>query len=335
MSGAMRNPPATDIGRAGVVLRGAAMGVAEIIPGVSGGTIAFVSGIYERLIEAIRAVGPGLIGVARREGVAGVWRAIDGNFLTLLLAGMVVGLLTGLFTVSWLLEHHPPLVWGFFFGLILASILHMARRIERWDATGLGLLVLGAAFAYALTVLTPAQGSEALWFVFCCGVIAISALILPGISGSFMLLLLGMYQFIIHDTLKGLLVDYSPERLLVLGVFALGCVVGLMTLSRLLSWTFHRFHAQTLALLTGFLVGSLNKIYPWRNPVDWLRGADGQVVLSADGLTPHKIIAESNVLPGAYHGDPLLIGTLVACLLGILSVLAFERLAERGSAGGG
>jgi putative membrane protein len=312
-----------------LILKGGAMGVAEVIPGVSGGTIAFVTGIYERLLDAVKAFGPGLIGVHRREGLGGVWRAMDGGFLSLLLAGMAMGILIGVFGVSWLLEHYPPLIWAFFFGLILASILFMGRRIGPWRRGEIGLFILGAILAYAITTLTPASGKEALWFVFLCGAIAISALMLPGISGSFMLLVLGMYQFIVQDTLKGLLVDFSLDKLLILTVFALGCLTGMMTMSRLLSWTFKRYRSLTLAILTGFLVGSLNKVYPWRNAEDWLRDSAGQVVMTADGLTPEKILSEVNVLPSGYEGDPLVLGALLTCTLGFLVVFVFDRFGPR------
>ncbi|MBN2886544.1 MAG: DUF368 domain-containing protein [Chromatiaceae bacterium] len=299
-----------------LVFKGAAMGIAEVIPGVSGGTIAFVSGLYERLIDAVSAFGPGLLGVARREGPLGVWRAVDGGFLALLLSGMMLGLLVGVFSIGWLLEQYPPLVWAFFFGLILASILHMGRRIGGWSAGRILAFALGAGAAYTLTLLTPSEGGEALWFVFLCGAIAISALMLPGISGSFMLLLLGMYEFIIHDSLKGLLVDFTPERLLVVAVFALGCLAGLMSVTRLLHWTLHRFHGLTLATLTGFLLGSLNRIWPWRNADAWLFDAEG---------APLKVLHESNVWPSDYAGDPLVMGVLVALALGVTALWLLER----------
>ncbi len=189
--------------RLSLILKGAAMGIAEIIPGVSGGTIAFVSGIYEQLINAIKSVSPVLLGVFRREGPGGVWKAVDGPFLLLLLSGMAIGIVIGVFGVSWFLENYPPLIWAFFFGLIVASILYMGRQIESWGAVPIVLFIIGAICAYLITAIAPANGSNSLLFVFLCGMIAISALILPGISGSFMLLLLGMYQFIVQDTLKG------------------------------------------------------------------------------------------------------------------------------------
>jgi putative membrane protein len=315
--------------RLSLMLKGGAMGVAEIIPGVSGGTIAFITGIYERLIDAIKAFGPGLIGVSRREGLAGVWRAVDGSFLAWLLAGMAVGIVIGVFGVSWLLEHYPPLIWAFFFGLILASIVHIARRIGRWRPGELLLFLLGAVSAFAITHLTPTGGNEALWFVFVCGIIAISALMLPGVSGSFMLLVLGMYEFIIQDTLRGLLVAFSIDKLVVLTVFALGCLIGLATMSRVLSWLFARYHSLTLATLTGFLVGSLSTVYPWRNAEDWLRDGQGRILMEADGVTPQKILSEVNVLPSAYDGDPMVIGAILCCILGVLIVLGFERFGPR------
>ena len=305
------------------------MGIAEIIPGVSGGTIAFVSGIYEQLINAIKSFSPALLGVFRREGGGGVWQAVDGPFLALLMSGMALGIVIGVFGVSWFLENYPPLIWGFFFGLIVASIIYMGQQIDTWGAAQVVLFVVGAIGAYLITAIAPATGSDSLLFVFLCGMIAISALILPGISGSFMLLLLGMYQFIVQDTLKGLLTDFSMGRLLVLGVFAAGCTLGLMSISRVLSWTFKRYHAQTLAVLTGFLLGSLNKIYPWRNATDWLRDHAGQIVMQSDGVTPKKVLVETNVLPSSYHGDPLVIGVCLVCLLGFAAVFLFDRLGKK------
>lgn len=311
------------VSRLSLVFKGAAMGIAEVIPGVSGGTIAFVSGIYERLIEAVSAFGPGLLGVARREGPLGVWRAVDGDFLALLLGGMLLGLLLGVFSIGWLLEHYPPLVWAFFFGLILASVLHMGQRIRGWSPGRVLAFALGAGVAYSLTLVTPTEGGEALWFVFLCGAIAISALMLPGISGSFILLLLGMYEFIIHDSLKGLLVDFTPERLLVVAVFALGCLAGLMSVTRLLHWTLQRFHGLTLATLTGFLLGSLNRIWPWRNADAWLFDAEG---------APLKVLHESNVCPADYAGDPLVMGVLMALALGMAAPWLLEWGANAGRA---
>jgi len=185
-----------------LIFKGMAMGVAEVIPGVSGGTIAFITGIYEKLLNTIKAFGPGLISDFKLDGVKGVWSAINGNFLVMLLGGMALGVIVGVFAISYLLEVYPPIVWAFFFGLIIASAIYIARQITNWRIGEFLLLVIGAAIAYTITIVTPANGSESLPFVFICGAIAISALILPGISGSFILLLMGMYTYIVTDTLR-------------------------------------------------------------------------------------------------------------------------------------
>ena len=305
------------------------MGLAEVIPGVSGGTIAFITGIYERLLDAIRAVGPDLIPVLREKGIKGVWQAVDGWFLASLLGGMAVGIVGGVLGLSYLLDNYPPMVWAFFFGLIIASAIYIGKQIDKWGGGEVLLLIIGTAIAYGITIISPANGSESLFFVFFCGAIAISALILPGISGSFILLLMGMYTYIISDTLKPVLKTLDPEKLLTMGVFALGCIAGLMTLSRFLSWTFKNYRRLTLALLTGFMLGSLNKIWPWRNPTEWLRDEAGAIVMDEEGL-PKKILMEDNVLPAAYDGgDPLVLGAVAMIVIGFASVFIIERLGKK------
>ncbi len=309
------------------MIKGMAMGTAEVIPGVSGGTIAFITGIYEKLLNTIKAFGPGLIPIFKESGIKGVWSAVNGLFLVQLLGGMVLGIVFGVFAISYLLETYPPAVWAFFFGLIIASAIYIGKQITRWGPGEIFLMILGAAVAYGITMIVPAQGSESLIFVFFAGAIAISALILPGISGSFILLIMGMYSFIITDTLKPALKTLAPDKLLIMVVFALGCLTGLMTVSRLLSWTFKHYRNLTLATLTGFMLGSLNKIWPWRNAVDWLRDKSGAIILDKDGITPKKILLEENVWPGNYTGgDALILAVVVLMIVGFLSVFLLERL---------
>ncbi len=300
------------------------MGLAEVIPGVSGGTIAFITGIYERLINAIRAFGPGLIPTFKKDGFAGLWTALDGRFLLSLLGGMAGGIVLGVFGLSYLLDNYPPVVWAFFFGLIIASAIYIGRQIEGWGIGEIILLLVGTAIAYFITTISPANGSESLWFVFISGAIAISALILPGISGSFILLLMGMYTFIISDTLRPALRTLAPDKLLTMAVFALGCLVGIMSLSRILSWTFQNFRNLTLATLTGFMLGSLNKIWPWRNATEWLRDAAGKIVMDDDGVTAKKILMENNVMPAGYEGEPLVLFAVLFMIVGFASVFLIE-----------
>lgn len=298
-------------------LKGLAMGIAEVIPGVSGGTIAFVTGIYERLLDAIKGVlSPTPLRLLREEGIAAAWQALDGNFLALLLGGMAAGLVGGIFGVTYLLEHYPTIIWAFFFGLILSSVWYVARQVGRWRWQEAFMLLAGAAVAYWITVASPLGGSESLVAVFFSGAIAICALMLPGISGSFVLLLLGMYSFVI-SSVKQVLSSFDTAGLVITGVFALGCLVGMAGFSRLLSWTLKHYHNPTMAMLTGFMVGSLNKLWPWRNVLEYRINSQGEQV-------PFR---EANVLPGAYQaGEPYTALAIAAVIIGIAVVLVLERM---------
>jgi len=310
-----------------LALKGMAMGIAEVIPGVSGGTIAFITGIYEKLLNSIKAFGPSLLPTFKKEGFSGLWKAINGTFLVTLFFGMALGVVVGVFGVTHLLENYPPAVWAFFFGLIIASAIYVGKQVDQWSVKNIILLIVGALIAYGITVLTPAEGSQNLGFVFLCGAIAISALILPGISGSFILLMLGMYTYIVSETLREALSTFAPDKLLTMVVFALGCLTGLMTVSRLLSWTFKHYRGATLAVLTGFMIGSLNKIWPWRNPIEWLRDDLGNIILK-DGL-PKKVLMEENVLPSAFDGDPLTLWVLICAVVGFAVVFLFEKVSHK------
>lgn len=314
-----------------LALKGMAMGIAEAIPGISGGTIAFITGIYEELLNTIKAFGPDLIPIFKKEGLTGLWKAINGNFLFNLAIGMVVGIIIGVFGVTHLLETYPVLVWSFFFGLIISSAIYVGKQVDKWTIGEFVSLILGVAIAYFITVAVPAEGSENLGFVFLSGTIAISALMLPGISGSFILLLMGMYVFI-ANTVKAALKTFAPDQLLVVAVFALGCLVGAMTFSRVLSWTFKNYRNLTLAALTGFMLGSLNKIWPWRVAVDWLKDPNtGEFVLDNEGLK--KVILEQNLSPAHYENmtnEPsYVILAVVIMLIGFASVFIIEKLGHK------
>jgi putative membrane protein len=307
-----------------LALKGAAMGLAETVPGVSGGTIAFITGIYERLLESISSFGPLALNAWKQEGFAGFWRAIDGNFLLFLFSGMLLGIIGGVFGLSYLLVNFPLQVWGFFFGLIVASAIYVGKQVSSWSLSTIVILIVTALLAYGVTVATPATGSESLAYVFLCGVIAISALMLPGLSGSFMLLLLGMYQFILHDTLKeGILENRDFGAIITLGTFGLGCLLGVLTFARVLTWLFNHYHNFTLAGLTGFMIGSLNKVWPW------------QEVLSTrvDSKGVEKVLFSKSVLPSRfselsdnflYGNDAALVGVMVAMLVGFAIIFLIE-----------
>jgi putative membrane protein len=311
-----------------LALKGMAMGMAEVIPGVSGGTIAFITGIYEQLLETIKNIlGLEVWQSLRKDGLSAAWQTANGNFLIFLLIGMAAGIVVGVFGITYLLETYPILLWAFFFGLIIGSAIYIGKQVSRWRPVEVLSLVIGTVVAYVITIASPAEGNSNLLMVFIAGAIAISALILPGISGSFILLLMGMYTIII-PTVKSALKTLAPESLVVVGVFGLGCLLGLATFSRLLSWTFKNFRNPTLATLTGFMLGSLNKIWPWRQAVLGLDEA-GKLVDIENGMVVDKVIKEVNLLPGQYAaevGSPQLAGAIIAMIGGLLIVFILEYM---------
>lgn len=308
------------------------MGIAETIPGVSGGTLAFITGIYDQLIESIKAFDPSLIGLFRKEGFGAVWAKINGNFLVNLMVGMVIGIGIGVVAVEHFLIEYPPIVWAFFFGLIIASIIYVGKQIKNWNIGTVIALILGAGIAFGITQLPIGATNESLWFVFLCGAVAVSALILPGISGSFILLILGMYSFILHDTLKeGLISNQDPHALLIMIVFGLGMVLGLATISRFLSWALKKHHNVTLALLTGFMIGALYKLWPWRVPTIVMNPDDERVAF-VKGMEVDKVIKDINILPGDYFtqmGEPaLLTAAIISLVVGFSLVMSIDYFSK-------
>ncbi|MBY5993896.1 DUF368 domain-containing protein [Ferrimonas balearica] len=295
--------------------KGMAMGAADVVPGVSGGTIAFISGIYDRLLESIRRVNPSLIGRWRQQGLKAAWAHIDGTFLVTLLAGILTSILTLARVITYLQEHHPVPLWSFFFGLILISLVHIGRAIE---GHGLGTALaaaVGFGFAYLITVANPlALEATYLNFLFG-GMLAICAMILPGISGSFILLLLGLYGPVLA-AVKGL-------DLTVIAIFACGCVLGLLTFSHLLSFLLRRFHGLTLAFLCGLMLGTLNKVWPWKEVLSWRTNSSGErVPLLEQAVSPWQF----ELLTGASAQLPL---ALLCAVAGVALVLGLERFAAQ------
>jgi len=291
------------------------MGIAEVIPGVSGGTIAFITGIYEKLLQSIQLIlNPKTWLLLFKSGVKVFWTTINGSFLLPLLAGMISGLVFGIFVISYLLKTYPLIIWSFFFGLILASSFIMAFKVRKWNWIGFLLMGIGAAIAYGITILNPGEGNSSLGFIFLSGMIAICALVLPGISGSFILLLMGMYPLILGSA-KSVLTDFSIDHLTILVMFGMGCLIGLAIFSRLLTYLLNNFHNYTLALLTGFMIGSLPKIWPWRYVREYRINSSGEQVPYLD----------EPVLPFDFSGDPMIIYCIISLLagVGIVSIFSF------------
>ncbi len=242
-----------------IAMKGMGMGAADVVPGVSGGTIAFITGIYEELIESIKSVNLNSIKLLLNFKLADFWKAVNGKFLLSLITGIAISVLSIAKLIRYLLEQHPILIWSFFFGLIVASAIIIAKKITEWKLRSIIAILVGIGIAYMVTVVTPAETPNAYWFLFLSGALAICAMILPGISGAFILLLLGKYEFIL-DALSSFKLD-------VIAVVGAGAVVGLLSFSNLLSWLLRKYHNMTIALLSGFMIGSLNKVWPWKETV--------------------------------------------------------------------
>lgn len=253
----------------GVFLRGLLMGAADIVPGVSGGTVAFITGIYDTLLGSIRAFDITFVKRLLKLDIGGAWEHVNGGFLLALLLGIATSIFSLARVISWVLQHYPVPLWAFFFGLILASALVLLRQVEQWNAGRLLSLLVGAAVALTIALSPAASLNVGLAGVFLSGFLAICAMILPGISGSFILVLLGMYSTV--------LVAVKSLDLLFLAVFAVGAGCGLLCFSRLLYWLLHRYHQGTMALLTGFLFGSLAVVWPWKKVLEWIEGSHGQM----------------------------------------------------------
>ena len=241
------------------------MGAADVIPGVSGGTIAFITGIYDQLIGSINSINAEALKLFFTGKFKEFWKHINGTFLLSLFCGILFSVVALAGLMQYLLESHPIQTWAFFFGLIVASSLFILRGIEGWNLKAVIFLILGIGLGVTVCTLSPTTTPDALWFIFLSGAIAICAMILPGISGSFILLILGKYKFIM-EAITGLTTGQAVgENLVILGVFAVGAVCGIIAFSRVLNWLLSRYHKQTLLVLAGFIIGSLVKVWPWSN----------------------------------------------------------------------
>ncbi|MBI1315318.1 DUF368 domain-containing protein [bacterium] len=290
-----------------VYLKGVGMGAADVVPGVSGGTIAFISGIYERLIGAIRSIGWPALQILFRQGFSAFWRHVDGAFLLSLFLGILTSVLSLAKLIGYLLEHEAVALWSFFFGLILASAWAVGFKVKQWNPVAIGFLLTGGLLAWWVGIATPAETPEHYPFVFLSGAIAICAMILPGISGSFILLLLRKYEFIL-DAVRTL-------NLPVLLVFMAGCFLGLVSFARLLGYLFRKFHDATIAMMIGFMLGSLPVVWPWKNVLEWRQNSHGESV-------PFRYEA---VWPTAYSGEAQIGLAVGLAIAGFALVYVIEK----------
>lgn len=292
--------------------KGMAMGAADVVPGVSGGTIAFISGIYEELLGSISNVNLKLFNTLKKEGLKAAWKQVNGNFLLSLFLGIFISVVTLAKAIKYLLENEPILLWSFFFGLVLASIIYVAKQITKWNFISVLLLLLSSFLAYYVTTLNPlVNENSSLLFLFLAGAIAICAMILPGISGAFILVLLGAY--------KTILTAVDDRDLKTIATVGLGAIVGLLSFSKILKWLFSNYKNYTLAALTGFIIGSLNKIWPWKETLTWRTNSHGIKV-------PFNQVSVS---PFSFEGDPQIPFAVLLALIGFLLILLMEKLAVK------
>ncbi|MBQ4877581.1 DUF368 domain-containing protein [Pseudoalteromonas luteoviolacea] len=295
--------------------KGAGMGAADLVPGVSGGTVAFITGIYARLLAAIKSVDVTVLKMILKGQIKEAWSHIDGNFLLAVFGGLFTSALALSKIIAYLLEHHQTFVWSFFFGLIIASFVYIAKQVKRWQLQHIVSCTLGVIIAVMITSLSPAEAQAQPWFYFAAGSIAICAMILPGISGSFILLLLGMYGHV--------LTAVNEREFMLIGLFLLGCVCGLMIFSRFLSWLLARFEQVTFALLAGFLIGSLNMLWPWKKVVS--------TYVNSSGV--EKPLTQKNISPMEFSqltGQDAQLGICIAlAVFGLCLILALDKLSHQ------
>lgn len=316
-------PVRSPLAMVGIFLRGLAMGAADIVPGVSGGTMAFIFGIYEELINSIKTIGQrqfidAVLHLRLREALA----MINWTFLVPLGLGVLAAIFSLAGALEYFLTHQPVYIWSFFFGLIIASVIVIAGRIEQWNWAVIAAVLLGAVGTYWLVSLVPAQTPETWWFYILTGALASCAMILPGISGAYILVMLGKYQTVLSAV--------NQRDFLTLALIAGGAAIGLVTFAQILSWFFKRYHDYTVAVLIGLLLGSLRKVWPWKVDVRWLVDENGQFVLEHG----ERIVTEQlNVWPDlstATGGMEVLVALALAGL-GMGAVLLIERVASRGA----
>ena len=284
------------------------MGAADIVPGVSGGTIAFITGIYEELLKSITSINFNTFRLLKNKNIKSVWQKINGNFLACIFSGILLSVFALSKTITFLIRSYPVLVWSFFFGLILASSIIIGRTIKSWNFQRVITLIVGAFIAFSITRISPVENPDSMFYIFTSGVIAISAMVLPGVSGSYILLLMGSYKII----LKAL----NELNLTVVLVFSFGCLIGLLSFARLLSKLLKSYKDITIAVLTGFLIGSIDKVWPWKIVVTTRVDSSGETVP----------FIEKSVMPYYFEGDPKILLALILSVVGFYIVYALNRL---------
>ncbi len=298
-----------------LLLKGCAMGAADVVPGVSGGTIAFISGIYEELIGSIKSVDLEAIKLIFTLQFKAFWLKVNGNFLIAVLCGIALSILSLAKVMGYLLENHPIMIWSFFFGLIIASSILVFKEVKNVNLLSIVSTIVGATIAYFITVLSPTETPNEWWFLMLCGAIAICAMILPGVSGSFILLLMGKYQYIL-----GAVSSFDVATIALVGV---GAVIGIVSFSHILSWLLKNFHTATVSLLAGFMIGSLNKVWPWKEVLETTLNSHGEVIpLVERNISPSQFEA-------LYNTPSMLLLSIALAVVGFMTIYTIEKLGKR------
>lgn len=291
------------------------MGAADVVPGLSGGTVAFITGIYDELLLAIRSIDPDAVKLLGKFRVSEFWEKINGNFLVCLLAGIVTSLLTVARGIIYLLKHQPVLTRSFFFGLVMIAALLVLREIKHWNVSIILAFLTGTGIAYGLTVLSPLQAPDAIWFIFLTGCLCVCTLVIPGVSAVFILVVLEKYSFFMNA--------FTNFNLPIIFVFAAGCIVGILGFARFLSWMLTNYRNVTVALLAGFMLGSLNKVWPWREVLEYATNSRGEQIPAFD----------KSILPWHYFAttgkDPQVFQAILIIALGVFIVVLTEKIAVR------
>ncbi|MBB3701549.1 DUF368 domain-containing protein [Flammeovirga yaeyamensis] len=294
-----------------IFLKGLAMGAADVVPGVSGGTVAFITGIYERLLNAINSIDLEALKLLSKFKIKELWEKLDLNFLLPLFVGIGTAVFSLAKLMKYLLVHEPIGLWSFFFGLIIASTLLVGKQVKKWNVATIIAIIIGAVLSYWITIATPSQAPEGMIYIFFAGMIAICAMILPGISGSFMLLLMGQYDQIISAI--------TDLNIKVIAVFGAGAAIGITSFSRILSFLLKKYHDFTIALLSGVMIGSLNKVWPWKQILKTYVDRHGET----------KPLIEKSILPQHFEGDNQLILAIVLAIVGFVLVYGIEKFASK------
>lgn len=308
-----------------ITLKGIAMGAADVVPGVSGGTIAFISGIYEELIESIDNLSLDVFKTWKKDGFKAAWASINGTFLLALFSGIAISIISLAKLIKHLLHNEPVLLWSFFFGLVLASILYIGKQIQSWSIKTIIAIIITSIVSYYITLAEPFASPDSSIYLLFCGFVAIIAMILPGVSGAFILLILGAYQMAI-DTVNNLIegvttanFDVLKDALLKFALLGIGAIIGLKVFSKVLNWMFKHQKNLTLAILTGFMIGSLNKIWPWKNVL--------KTRLNSEGI--EVTVLDESILPSSYSGDPQIITAIIFIVIGFATILILETLGNK------